>query len=111
MTTERRKFKRLHAPVFCRPLGAALVASEGEREVQDISMGGVRVFTDDAHKLGEHLELELFLPEGEGVTLDTQVMWVDALPPGSPAKFEVGLRFVELSDVDAKRLEAVLRED
>ena len=112
MTSERRKFKRLHAPVFCRPLGASLVPQgEGEREVQDISMGGVRVFTDDQHQLGEHLELELFLPEGEGVTLDTQVVWVDALEPGAPARFEVGLRFVELSEADARRLEAVLSED
>ena len=110
MTSERRKFKRLHAPVLCRPLGAALV-SQGEREVQDISMGGVRVFTDDLHKIGEHLELELFLPEGEALTLDTQVMWVDTLAADAPAKFEIGLRFIDVSAADAQRLEAVLRED
>ncbi len=110
MTAERRKFKRLHAPVLCRPLGAALV-SKDEREVQDISMGGVRVFTDDQHKIGDHLELELFLPEGEAMTLDTQVMWVDTLPAGGHSKFELGLRFVEVSAADAARLEAVLRED
>jgi Tfp pilus assembly protein PilZ len=111
MSTERRRFKRLHAPVLCRPLGAALVAQGGEREVQDISMGGVRVFTDDQHKLGEHLELELFLPEGEALTLDTLIVWIDPLEPNAPAKFELGLQFVELSAEDAKRLEAVLRED
>jgi Tfp pilus assembly protein PilZ len=109
-TSERRQFKRLHAPVLCRPLGAALV-SQNEREVQDISVGGVRVFTDDAHKVGEHLELELFLPEGEAVTLDTQIMWIDALGADAPAKFEIGLRFIDLSPADRLRLEAVLRED
>lgn len=109
MTTERRKFKRLHAPVLCRPAGAALV--KGEREVQDISMGGVRVFTDDTHQVGERLELELFLPDGEAVTLDVEVMWVDPLPPDGVAKFEVGMRFIELPTADAARLEQVLRED
>lgn len=109
MNPERRKYKRLHAPVLCRPLGAALVKSE--QQVQDISMGGVRVYTDDRHQVGEHLELELFLPEGEAVTLDTQVMWVDALGADAPAKFEIGLRFVDLPEIDRERLEAVLRED
>jgi Tfp pilus assembly protein PilZ len=109
-TPERRKFKRLHAPVLCRPLGATLVG-KGEQEVQDISMGGVRVFTDDTHKVGDHLELELFLPEGEAVTLDTQIMWIDTLAAGAPAKFEIGLRFIDVSATDAQRLEAVLRED
>jgi Tfp pilus assembly protein PilZ len=109
MDPERRRFKRLHAPVLCRPLGAALV--KGEREVQDISMGGVRVFTDDQHQVGERLELELFLPDAEAVTLDTEVMWIDALAKDAPAKFEIGLRFIDLSPDDSKRLEQVLRED
>lgn len=109
MNPERRKYKRLHAPVLCRPLGAALVKTE--QQVQDISIGGVRVYTDDQHAVGEHLELELFLPEGEPVTLDTQVMWIDALGPDAPAKFELGLRFVDLPAADQQRLEAVLRED
>lgn len=112
MTTppvERRKFKRLHAPVLCRPLGAALVDDQGKRAVQDISLGGVCVYTDDKHKIGEHLELELFLPTGETVTLDTQICWIDALGPNEPAKYEIGLQYLDVAAGDLAKLEAVLK--
>jgi Tfp pilus assembly protein PilZ len=105
---ERRRFKRVQAPVLSRPLGAALV--EDRRAVGDISMGGVRVYTDDEHTKGEHLELELFLPDGNTVTLDTLIVWIDPLPGGTPAKYEVGLRFVDVANEDLKRIEKVLAE-
>lgn len=109
MAHERRRFKRLHAPVLCRPAGAALV--KGERTVQDISMGGVRVYTDDPHQVGERLELELFLPDATQLILEVEVVWVDALAGDALAKFEVGMRFLELPKSEQGRLESVLRED
>lgn len=105
---ERRRFKRINAPVFARPCGNALV--KDKRSVQDISAGGVCVYTDDTHRIGDHLELELYLPDGEPLTLDTEIVWVDPQPSGAAAKFEVGLRFVEISEGDAQRLQAVLKE-
>ena len=109
-TSERRQFKRIHAPVLCRPLGAKLVNEEGKRKVQDISLGGVCVYTDDTHQMGEHLELELFLPGGETITLDTLIVWVDALGPNDPAKFEIGLQYVDIAATDLARIEAVLKD-
>ena len=106
---ERRKFKRLHAPVLCRPLGAALV--KPQEEVADISLGGVRVYTDDRHQMGEHLELELFMPSGDTLTLDTVVAWIEELEVTGPARFELGLRFVDVSPETEAQLAAVLRED
>lgn len=105
---ERRQFKRLNAPVFCRPLGGAV--AQDKRQVGDISLGGVRVFSDDEHRIGEHLELELFMPDGNSVTLDTHVVWVDPLEKGGPAKFEVGLRFVDIAKSDLDRLQSMLDE-
>jgi hypothetical protein len=107
---ERRRFKRLNAPVLCRPLGNHLLEDETRREVGDISLGGLRVYTDDRHRLGERLELELFLPGGETVTLDTLVVWVDALAAGEPAGFEVGLRYLDAAEGDLARIEAVLKD-
>ncbi len=110
---ERRQYKRLHAPVVCRPLGVASSSVSQEvapLDVQDISLGGVRVYTDDKHVKGERLELELWLPEGESVTLDTQVVWVEALGKDDPALYEVGLRFVDVAKGDLDKLAGVLRE-
>ena len=109
-SSERRKFKRLNAPVLCRPLGATLVDEEGKRKVQDISLGGLCVYTDDRHKVGEHLELELFLPSGDTVTLDTLIVWIDALAPSEPAKFEIGLQYVDIAAGDLARIEALLKD-
>jgi c-di-GMP-binding flagellar brake protein YcgR len=110
---ERRKYKRLNAPVFARPLGGvgAGVGPPEKRSVQDISMGGVRVYTDDKHKKGHRLELELFLPTGDSLTLTAEVVWVDELKSGSPAKFEVGLRYVDVSPDELKVLQGVLRDE
>ncbi len=109
---ERRRFKRLNAPVYCRPLGRPIGgATENEKlKAQDISLGGVRVYTDDKHKPGDRLELELWLPDGESITLDTAVVWVDALEKSEPARFEVGLKFVDVAQNDLARLEAVLKD-
>jgi len=35
-------------------------------------------------------------------------VWVDALPEGSPARFDVGLRFVDGSAADLDRIRRVL---
>lgn len=107
---DRRQFKRLNAPVLCRPLGVNAAQQAEKRSVQDISLGGVCVYTDQKHKPGEHLELELFLPTGETVTLDTIVVWVDPLAKGAPAKFEVGLRYEDVAEADLARLSAVLKD-
>jgi c-di-GMP-binding flagellar brake protein YcgR len=109
---ERRKYKRLNAPMYCRPLGRAIAGAQetARLDVQDISLGGVRVYTDDRHSPGDRLELELWLPDGESVTLDTTVRWVDALENQSPARFEVGLEFVDVAKADLERLEAVLKD-
>jgi hypothetical protein len=112
---ERRKYKRLNAPVFCKPIGrtnSGVVAGapQPRLDVQDISLGGIRVYTDDRHTEGDRLELELWLPDGDGITLDTTVVWVEKLPNDAPARFEVGLRFVDVAKKDLERLESVLRD-
>ena len=111
-SSERRRFKRVNAPVFCRPLGRSLTKSGNDKQlVEDISMGGVRVFTDDKHTIGDRLELDLFLPDGAAVCIESQVVWIESLPgKDAPAKFELGLKYVDVAEKDRKLLEAVLKE-
>lgn len=110
--TERRRYKRLNAPMYCRPLGRSISGSQETPRlaIEDISLGGVRVYSDDRHAPGDRLELELWLPDGESITLDTIVVWVDALAGQEPARFEIGLKFVDVNKRDLERLEAVLKE-
>ena len=95
MSEERRQYRRIQAPVYCRPAGVSLLARH--RQPVDLSLGGVRVFSDDKYKVGELVKMEFFVSGVAPVTYTAQVIWIDPLPKGSPAKFDVGLKFVDLS--------------
>lgn len=114
MTSEelnRRQFKRVQAPVYCRPMGLSLRLLQAKQQrPQDISLGGMRIYSDEAIRKGTKLELELFLPDASSVTCKVEVVWIDALPAGSPAKHDVGLKFIDIRSEDRARLATVLED-
>ncbi len=105
---DRRKYPRVNAPVFCRPVGKPLF---GRRRAADVSLGGMRLFADEAPAAGDRLELELFLPDETELTCVVEVVWVDELPEGSPARYDVGVKFVQIPGDARQRLSTVLREE
>lgn len=107
---DRRAYKRVQAPVYCRPVGIAFRFLQPKAQPLDISLGGLRIYSDEAIKKGTRLELELFLPDNSGVTCKVEVVWVDALPAGSPARHDVGLKFIDVKPEDRARLAAVLED-
>jgi hypothetical protein len=74
-----------------------------QREPVDISLGGVRIFSDEAMKVGELLKMEFFLPDVPPVTYTAEVVWIEPLEAGAPARYDVGLKFIQL-EPDALRL-------
>lgn len=102
---DRRHYPRLRAPVLCRPAGYRLA---GTGETLDISLGGARIYSDEFTPAGTPLELELILPDGDSAVCRAEVAWIETLPEGSPAKFDVGLRFTQLSAAVRARLGRVL---
>jgi c-di-GMP-binding flagellar brake protein YcgR len=106
---DRRRYRRAKAPILIRPIGP--LAQTQSRQVGDISLGGLRAFSDEKHKPGRRLELELFLPDGGSVTVVAEVVWVQALPAGSPARFDVGLRYVDVDPKDLQRIAQVLGDE
>jgi len=105
--SDRRKFRRVRAPVLCRPMGKRLLQS-GDQQPQDISHGGLRVYSDEPIEVGSRLEIELFLPDGGSAVLEVEVVWVEALPPGGAACHDVGLKFTSPANPELSRLDAVL---
>jgi len=102
-TDERRRFPRLNVPLFYRP--ARLF---GPRQpAHDVSRGGIKVYTDDALELGTRLEIELFLPEGDSLTLDVRVAWLRELV-GQSARYEAGLEFLAMDEERVRLLERCL---
>lgn len=107
---DRRRFRRVQAPVFCRPVGWRLFDGEQPAATVDISLGGLRIYADEAPSQGSKLELELFLPDRSSVVCRVEVAWTSRLPPGSPSNYDVGLKFLELDPKDVARLSVVLDE-
>jgi hypothetical protein len=53
--------------------------------------------------------LDVFLPDGGTATALVQVEWCDPLPGGDPARFDVGLKLIQIAPADEVRLASVLR--
>jgi hypothetical protein len=103
---ERRKYRRIRAPLYCRPAGMQFLARQ--RQPVDVSLGGVRIFSDDRLEVGELLKMEFFLPDTKPVTYTAEVVWIEPLPSGGPAPFDVGLKFLALEPAALSLLVGVL---
>ncbi|HTP49679.1 MAG TPA: PilZ domain-containing protein [Anaeromyxobacteraceae bacterium] len=104
--TNRAGFRRVMAPIYHRPI--TWFALGMLRRSADGSLGGFRAYSDEKQKEGRLLEVEVFLPEGASVTVVAQVAWVEPLPEGSVARFDVGLEYVKASPGDLERIGTVL---
>jgi hypothetical protein len=67
------------------------------------------VFSDENYSVGRRLDLDVLLPEGGAVRCWAEVVWLIKLDGGEPAKFDVGLKFIDLAPADSQRLAAVLQ--
>jgi c-di-GMP-binding flagellar brake protein YcgR len=94
---DRRKYRRIRAPLHYRRTDSPLVG-----EALDISLGGVRIYSHKRFAVGAVINLEIFRPDGPPASYRAHVMWISTLSEGAPARFDVGLRFVEI-EPDALR--------
>ena len=104
--SDRRRYPRVQADVLCRAAGTNLF--HHRRNTQDISLGGMRVFSDERFAVGKRLDLDVLLPQGGSVRCWAEVVWLVELDAGAPAKFDVGLKFTDMAPSDVQRLAAVL---
>ena len=105
--SDRRIYPRLKVPMLWRSPGLIAKLSR----TVNVSMGGARVFSDDRMKVGSKLNLEL-MPEPEtSVQVLARVAWIDELEDGAPARFDVGLEFLDVPEEMVSRLAAILQRD
>jgi hypothetical protein len=91
----RRRYRRIPATIHCRQAGVEFFGPH--IEPVDISFGGLRIYSNDEYAVGAYLRLDIFFPRAPPVTLDAEVMWIRASGEGAPARFDVGLAFVEVT--------------
>ena len=103
---DRRRFPRLSSHVYYR-----IGKSQSLRQrVSNISLGGVRIYSDQRLDVGEHVELELHFPDGFAGKGAARVVWIKELPPDSGASYDVGLEFLELPEEAVKKLMEALKD-
>jgi c-di-GMP-binding flagellar brake protein YcgR len=100
---ERRKYRRIRAPLHYRPVDSPLVG-----DALDISLGGVRIYSHKKLAVGSEISLEIFRPDGPPAAYRAQVMWVGELGADAPARFDIGLRFTEIDPDSLKFLMRVI---
>jgi len=81
-----------------------------KRRIANISLGGVRIYSDEDLKVGKRLELEFFLPDGNSIRALARVVWTETLPSDADAVYDIGLEFIELSEVAMNELKKVLEK-
>lgn len=103
----RRRFPRIAAPVFYRPAGPDFL--HHRRATVDISLGGMRVYSDDELTIGTALEIDLLLDQDTTARCWARIAWVEKLPESAGAAYDVGLEFTDIADEDRRLLTEALR--
>jgi adhesin HecA-like repeat protein len=85
----------VEAPFFCRPAGVNFFAQHVEPV--DVSFGGLRIYCDEEYPVGALVRLDVFTPRKPPASFTGEVMWIKAAARGAPARYDVGLAFVDLN--------------
>jgi hypothetical protein len=105
--SDRRLYPRLKVPMLWRSPGMAANLSH----TVNMSLGGARVFSDEHLRLGARLNIELLAGPNNIVQVFARVVWIDELAAGGPARFDVGLEFLDVREEMMSRLAAILEKD
>ena len=98
--SDRRRYPRFDAHVLWRSAGLLTP----RHPVVDMSLGGMLVYSDESMAVGARLEIEILVPDGPTIELAARVVRVDVLLAGSPARFDVALEFLDVSEEAKDRL-------
>jgi c-di-GMP-binding flagellar brake protein YcgR len=98
----RRRFPRVAAPVYYRPAGPAFL--HHKRATVDISLGGMRVYSDEEMKVGNRLEIDLLLDDDKTARCWVRIAWIDRLSATEGAAYDIGLEFTDIADEDRRLL-------
>jgi len=107
--SNRRRYRRVSAPIHCRPAGGEFFVPHFEPI--DIGFGGARIHSHEEYRVGEGLPLDIFVRGIAPVMFNTEIVWVASLGSGSRACFELGLAFVDLNPDARTLLSSVLTSE
>ncbi len=78
-------------------------------EIQDVSLGGLQVVSENPFEAGDVLELEMEVPGKGRVRSVAKVVWCKKDPEKGVATYRSGIQFIPVYEDDLKKLEEYLR--
>ena len=108
---ERNAYRRIQAPLLCRPAGLRLFASHDAEQVTGVAadVARVRIFSDEAFELGDRLKLKIVLHGSASTKFYAEVIWLEPLSRRAPARYDVGLHVERIDEDTASLLRTVLK--
>jgi Tfp pilus assembly protein PilZ len=103
----RRRYPRFNSPICYR--SASLFSAR--KPLVNISLGGIRIYSDEKFKIGKRLEIELLLPDDAVLRCTMKVVWQSPLPEGSKANYDTGLQFLDIPADGLEHLTEILEQD
>lgn len=101
-----RRFPRKKVLLYYRP-----VSFSGEKcRISNLSLGGVKIYSDKLLKKGKRIEIEIFLPNERSIVTSTYVVWIETLIPDPNALYALGLEFIDLPLDALNELKIVLEK-
>lgn len=113
---ERRRFPRIKVALIVRYKILDTPEQEYEVKTKDISAGGVCLVTHEQLKSGTILAMEIkFLPAEDPVLAAGRVVWSKesslGLSPAGHKRFDNGIEFEKISDVDRGRIIELVKSE
>lgn len=101
---KRRLFPRFKVETYFRPSHPF----GQKQQILNIGLGGMRVYSNKPLRLGKEMDIKLFLPNGKILDVRVRIAWVNTLPPGSEALYDIGYEFIDLSPETHQEIKSML---
>src|SRR5512139_2545476 len=106
MPENQPQYRRIQAPIYHRP--ASWFARGLRGGTVSPTVTGVRSYSDDRLKPGRMLEVDVFPPGGGSFRALVEVAWCDEMPRDFPARYDVGMRLLQVESGGLSQLQGVL---
>ncbi len=106
MPENRPRYRRIEAPIYHRPASWFARGLRGGTTSPEVT--GVRSYSDDWLKPGRKLEMDVFPPGGGSLRALVEVVWCDEMPEDFPARYDVGMRVLQVEGGSLSQLRGVL---
>lgn len=106
----RAAYRRILAPILCRPAGLRLYGPFPGVPVGPVDgdLACARIYSDEPFDLGDRLKLAIVAGGQLSKKFVAEVVWLDEQPERAAARFDVGLRIERIDPMTAELLRSVL---